>query len=90
MVNSDFLHQLPELSIKISFLGYEDILINNILIATGKEVEINVGMVEKVVITGDVLISASKDNSLKSESDGCNQYSYNKDRRGHALCRRIL
>ncbi len=51
------------LSIKISFLGYEDILINNILLVTGKEVEINVGLVEKVVITGDVLISASKDNS---------------------------
>jgi hypothetical protein len=53
---------IGRISIKISFLGYEDLLLNNILISTGKEVEINAGMVEKVVITQDVLVRASQDN----------------------------
>jgi hypothetical protein len=51
---------IGRISIKISFLGYEDLILNNILIATGKEVEINAGMVEKVVITQDVLVRASQ------------------------------
>lgn len=54
--------EIGRISIKISFLGYEDLLLNNILVATGKEVEINVAMVEKVVTTSDVVVHASKDN----------------------------
>lgn len=50
------------ISLKISFLGYEDLILNNILVATGKEVEINISMVEKIVTTGDVFVHASQDN----------------------------
>jgi hypothetical protein len=49
-------------SIRISFLGYEDLLLNNILISSGKEVEINVSLLEKVVVTQDVLVNASRSN----------------------------
>jgi hypothetical protein len=52
---------IGRISIRISFLGYEDLLLNNILVASGKEVEINAAMVEKVVTTGDVLVRASRD-----------------------------
>jgi hypothetical protein len=35
-------------SFKISYLGYEDQVISNVLVTTGKEVELNVNLVEKV------------------------------------------
>jgi hypothetical protein len=50
------------ISIRISFLGYEDLIINNIFIASGKEVNINAGLQEKVVSTQEIYIRAVQNN----------------------------
>jgi hypothetical protein len=52
--------EIGRFSIKISYLGYEDLFLNNILIATGKEVDISAGLQEKVVRTKEVFISAGQ------------------------------
>jgi hypothetical protein len=48
--------QIGRISLKISFLGYEDLILNNILIASGKEVELNVSLLEKAVQTSEVIV----------------------------------
>jgi hypothetical protein len=47
-------------SVKISFLGYEDLLLNNIQIASGKELDLNIALREKVIRTSDVVVRAEK------------------------------
>jgi hypothetical protein len=49
---------IGRISVKISFIGYEDHIIQNILVATGKEVEINVLMLEKVNQKNEIIISS--------------------------------
>jgi hypothetical protein len=51
---------IGRISIKITYLGYEDITIRDILVASGKEVELNIELLEKVVKTNDVVVHSSK------------------------------
>jgi hypothetical protein len=55
---------LGRISLKISYLGYSDQIINNILISSGKEVEINVPLRENVVKTADVVVKSGKQGSV--------------------------
>ena len=48
------------LSVRVSFLGYEDVIMPDLLISSGKEVDLNVEMREKVIRTQEVIISAGK------------------------------
>ena len=48
--------QIGRISIKVTFLGYEDLVINDILIATGKEIFISVELQEKVIQTREVTV----------------------------------
>ncbi len=62
-VNGTFkLTQIPlgRQSFKISYLGYEDQVISNVLVTTGKEVELNVSLVEKVNNINEVEIVYQK------------------------------
>ena len=47
-------------SFKISYLGYEDQVLSNVLVTTGKEVELNVNLVEKVNKINEVEIVYKK------------------------------
>jgi hypothetical protein len=48
-------------SLIISYTGYEDLKVNDILVATGKEVELTVELREKIQTTGEIFITASAD-----------------------------
>jgi len=48
--------EIGRISVKVTFLGYEDLFINDILIASGKEIYIPVGLQEKVIQTGMVIV----------------------------------
>ena len=54
--------EIGRVSVKISFLGYEDIIYPDILIATGKEVDLVVEMREKLTRTQEVIVSAAGEN----------------------------
>lgn len=47
-------------SIRISYVGYEEITINNVLIASGKELNIDISLREKVITTGDAVVKAGR------------------------------
>ncbi|MBA4322093.1 MAG: hypothetical protein C0408_04685, partial [Odoribacter sp.] len=49
------------ITIKVSFLGYEDIILPDLLIASGKEVDLNIELTEKVIPTQEVIISAGRE-----------------------------
>ena len=49
-------------SIKISMLGYESALKNNILISSGKEVVLEIGLIEKATEMDEVIVIANKKN----------------------------
>ena len=49
-------------SVKVSYLGYEDLILPDILVATGKEIDLTVEMREKIIHTSEVIISAGKEN----------------------------
>jgi hypothetical protein len=49
------------ISVRISFLGYEDVVLSDLLIASGKEVELNIELREKIINTGEVIVSAGKE-----------------------------
>lgn len=51
---------IGRITIKVSFIGYEDLIIKDILIASGKEVELNAGLQEKIFQTSDVIVSSNK------------------------------
>lgn len=55
-------------SIKFSFVGYEDVLLQNIVVTTGKEVVLNVEMREKLFVGTEVEIIAQKDKT-KANND---------------------
>ncbi len=59
---------IGRVTLRISFLGYEDFLIRDILIVSGKEAEINAGLREKVIQTSDVIVSSNR-----AGSTGINQ-----------------
>jgi hypothetical protein len=48
-------------SVKVSFLGYEDVILPDLLIVSSKEVDLNVEMREKVIRTMEVIVSAGKE-----------------------------
>ena len=50
--------KIGRVSLKISFLGYEDLILNNILIASGKEVDLNVSLPEKAIQTSEAIVHA--------------------------------
>jgi uncharacterized membrane protein len=47
-------------TIKITYVGYEDLLIKDILVASAKEVEINAELREEVIQTSDVIVSSDR------------------------------
>jgi len=55
-------------SIKFSFIGYEDALLQNIIVTTGKEVVLQVEMHEKLFVGNEVEIVALKDKT-KANND---------------------
>lgn len=50
-------------SLRVTYLGYEDVYIGQILISTGKETSVNVEMQEKVTNMKEVTVNAGKDKS---------------------------
>jgi hypothetical protein len=52
--------QIGRISVKITYLGYEDLIIRDILVASGKEVDVNVSLQEKVIQTSDVVVHSDK------------------------------
>lgn len=55
-------------SIKFSFIGYEDVLLQNIVVTSGKEVVLSVEMHEKLFVGTEVEITAEKDKT-KANND---------------------
>jgi len=53
---------LGRISLRITFLGYEDITIPDLLISSGKEVELYIEMREKVLRTQEVIVRADRQN----------------------------
>jgi hypothetical protein len=51
---------IGRVTLKISYIGYEDLLIKDILVASGKEVEINTELREKVIQTSDVVVRSDR------------------------------
>jgi hypothetical protein len=49
--------------LRVTYLGYEDVYIGQILISTGKETSVNIEMQEKVTNMQEVTINANKDKS---------------------------
>jgi hypothetical protein len=47
--------------IYVKAMGYEDIVINNVLVSSGKEVVLNISMTEKIITLSEVNISATTD-----------------------------
>ena len=48
-------------SIKITFVGYQEVVLQNILVSTGKEVVLNISMQENFVQMNEVVIKAKTD-----------------------------
>lgn len=51
------------ISLKISFVGYDDKMISDILVTTGKEVELQVAMKEKLIEAKEIFVTASRNKS---------------------------
>lgn len=49
-------------SIKISMLGFESVVLNDLLISSGKEIILEIGLLEKATEMGEVVIVANKKN----------------------------
>lgn len=47
--------------IKITYLGYKERIIPNVLVTAGKELELNIELVENVIVQEEVVITAKKD-----------------------------
>lgn len=52
--------KIGRVSLKITFLGYEDAIIRDILVSSGKEVVLSIGMHERVVQTTDVIVRSGR------------------------------
>ncbi len=46
------------ITLKVSYLGYEDRILNDIIVNSAKEVVLNIDMIEKVLTTKEVVVSA--------------------------------
>jgi hypothetical protein len=53
--------------LRISFMGYKEIVLPNILVNTGKEVSVDVGLEENVNSLTEVVIDATKNNETNNE-----------------------
>jgi hypothetical protein len=51
--------EIGRITIKISYLGYEDVIVHDILVDSGKEIDINIVLQEKVVRTADAVVRSS-------------------------------
>ena len=51
---------IGRITIRITYLGYEDLIIRDILVASGKEVDVNVALLEKVIQTSAVVVRSDK------------------------------
>lgn len=52
---------IGRISLKISYVGYHEVILQNVLLGSGKEMYLEIGMEEKVITTGEVVISATRD-----------------------------
>ncbi|HEY4799183.1 MAG TPA: carboxypeptidase-like regulatory domain-containing protein, partial [Bacteroidia bacterium] len=55
-------------ALKFSFIGYDDVVLQNIIVTSGKEVVLNVEMREKLLVGKEVEIVAQKDKT-KTNND---------------------
>jgi hypothetical protein len=55
--------EVGRVTVVVSFLGYEEIVFPDILIASGKEVDLSIEMRENVMLTKEVIVSADKENN---------------------------
>jgi len=51
---------IGRITLRITYLGYEDVVIRDILVGSGKEVDLEIALREKVVVTSDVVIRSDK------------------------------
>jgi hypothetical protein len=56
-----FVSKTGRVSVRITFLGYEDIVMPDLLIGSGKEVDLYIEMREKVVNAQEVIVSAGRE-----------------------------
>ncbi|NVN95397.1 MAG: TonB-dependent receptor [Bacteroidetes bacterium] len=63
-----FIKKVPigRYTIKISYIGYEDMIINEVLIGSGKEVVLNASLKEKVINSKEIVFKANKYESINS------------------------
>lgn len=70
--NGNFkLTQIPlgRQSFKISYIGYEEQILNNILVTTGKEVDLNISLIEKVNSVNEVEVVGNKSKNKVSTNN---------------------
>ncbi len=53
--------------LKITFLGYKEIVLPNVLVTSGKEVALDIGMEENVNALNEVVVSGTKKNETNNE-----------------------
>lgn len=53
--------------LKISFMGYKEIVLPNVLVTSGKEVSVDVGLEENINSLNEVVIAATKKNETNNE-----------------------
>ncbi len=53
--------------IKITFIGYKEVILSNIVVTSGKEVSLDVGMEESVSSLTEIEVTASKKNETNNE-----------------------
>ena len=69
-VNGDFRLENVEIgrhSLKISFIGYNDVFLSNIIVDAGKEVILNIEMEEKVNVKDEIVVTANKQGESNNE-----------------------
>lgn len=62
------LNNIPvgRVSIGISFIGYQNITVSNIIITTGKEIDLSIELEEKALLTNEVVVKANKGKAAAS------------------------
>jgi len=54
---------IGRITIKASFIGYQDLIVRDIFVATGKQVELSVEMTENIVSAREVIVTAGSNSS---------------------------
>jgi len=70
-INGRFvLNEIPigRIGIKVSFIGYNDMVLSNLNLTSGKELVLNVELEETVITSEEVVITATQENILVSGS----------------------